>query len=848
VSEISAGWYKVAGNAIDTNTLGPLLLHAVDGSNVADKEYEIVAFDPQSASAMITGINSLAPPTNWNLDSIDGSGRRDLGKWLGVAPNALKNGNVPVVHSNAHQTWRVRVGDGNDSTGNGSDSTPYATFRKPTLVGASYDEVELGPGLYPVTTGCTFPQFFAVRGRGRAMTQVMIDNTGTPIHVRNALFEHLTIRFTRYTFAVTVTGGSSGTITYTVSVGNQSDTVTVAYNASTATLQSAIEGLGFIGTGNAPVTGSPGAYTVTFARLLGAYLQPDEVRLSAAGSGGFGGTVTAYLTPTTFLLGAVNGDEPVRLEFNDAELIGESDVLEVPAYSDLSFTDCTIRTRVDMLHGGPLKRLTLTRSSLINYGNTQSDPGNFTLSATGILSTTADESHVTDTLIDVRDGIAGTYAVSVGAGQKFTMEGGRIHTQTVYGTPEYALVVDANAGPVLLIDVDIDRSKVSDPGNKVQYLTRAQAMDWRAPIQATEATTIDNVTINSNVTKINGTSIAGTGTRVADAFVSMLNVASPAFTLASVNQTGDGYAIVSSGTFGLSAINTKLGTPAGASVSVDIAAVKTDSGNLISRLGAITGTGVNTVLGFFKALLSKVASAPSDIGGTFDPATDSAEAIVDVGVNVKKVGGQTATATGAVDFDDLGSGGGGGSLSGPSSVTLTFHDSGGSAVPLVDFTVVGQGSSRANGSGVAAFGLSDGTYTVVARPTSGTLFANYSLTVSGTTAATITGTGITITGASDPATTNAYLTTYDAHGAKASGVTVTFKLLTPPGTAGQAHTGDTFSATSSGTSLNNLQVVLLRGAIYQAWRGTDEARGRKKVFTTDDETTFQLPEILGFDT
>lgn len=53
--------------------------------------------------------------------------------------------------------------------------------------------------------------------------------------------------------------------------------------------------------------------------------------------------------------------------------------------------------------------------------------------------------------------------------------------------------------------------------------------------------------------------------------------------------------------------------------------------NLLARLGAWTGSGVNTVLGAFKALLSKVASAPSDIGGTFDPAADSTEAIRDRG-------------------------------------------------------------------------------------------------------------------------------------------------------------------------------------------------------------------------
>ena len=54
-------------------------------------------------------------------------------------------------------------------------------------------------------------------------------------------------------------------------------------------------------------------------------------------------------------------------------------------------------------------------------------------------------------------------------------------------------------------------------------------------------------------------------------------------------------------------------------------------GPILDRLGAWTGTGVNTVLGAFKALLSKDASAPSDIGGTFDPATDSLEALRDRG-------------------------------------------------------------------------------------------------------------------------------------------------------------------------------------------------------------------------
>jgi hypothetical protein len=58
---------------------------------------------------------------------------------------------------------------------------------------------------------------------------------------------------------------------------------------------------------------------------------------------------------------------------------------------------------------------------------------------------------------------------------------------------------------------------------------------------------------------------------------------------------------------------------------------QTDLQTLLNRIGAWTGSGVNTILGAFKALLSKAASTPSDIGGTFDASTDSTEAIRDRG-------------------------------------------------------------------------------------------------------------------------------------------------------------------------------------------------------------------------
>lgn len=50
-------------------------------------------------------------------------------------------------------------------------------------------------------------------------------------------------------------------------------------------------------------------------------------------------------------------------------------------------------------------------------------------------------------------------------------------------------------------------------------------------------------------------------------------------------QSGDSYGIVNSGTYGNAALNTKLGTPAGASVSADIAAVKSDSAAILVDTG-----------------------------------------------------------------------------------------------------------------------------------------------------------------------------------------------------------------------------------------------------------------------
>lgn len=98
------------------------------------------------------------------------------------------------------------------------------------------------------------------------------------------------------TDVVTITGSPTGG-TFTVSVtagGSTQTTAGVAYNASAATLQTAIQGLSNVGTGNATVTGSAGGpYTITFANLAG------TVTVTASGAALTGGTSPAAAATQT---------------------------------------------------------------------------------------------------------------------------------------------------------------------------------------------------------------------------------------------------------------------------------------------------------------------------------------------------------------------------------------------------------------------------------------------------------------------------------------------------------------------------------------------------------------------
>lgn len=104
---------------------------------------------------------------------------------------------------------------------------------------------------------------------------------------------------------VTITGTPTGG-TFTLTWNGQT-TAAIAYNATAAAVQTALEALSNIGVGDVAVTGGPGpgtAYTVTFR---GALSDQDVAALTATAS--LTGGTTPGVTIATTTAGAVDADE-----------------------------------------------------------------------------------------------------------------------------------------------------------------------------------------------------------------------------------------------------------------------------------------------------------------------------------------------------------------------------------------------------------------------------------------------------------------------------------------------------------------------------------------------------------
>lgn len=256
--------------------------------------------------------------------------------------------------------------------------------------------------------------------------------------------------------------------------------------------------------------------------------------------------------------------------------------------------------------------------------------------------------------------------------------------------------------------------------------------------------------------------------------------------------------------------------------------------NITNYIGAFTGTGVNTILGFFRALLSKAAAVPSDVGGTFDPITDSTEAIADAALTSSNIDARLSAYHAATKSEldaaiteikgpgwetpndtlhNIASQSGMGAY----TITLTVND----GTNLVENATVRLTSgvlsytANTNVSGVASFSLDGATYSV-AITKSGYAFTPTTLVISADTTYTYS-MSATIIPASDPTFVTGYLYCYDETGIVEAGVTVELALYTATG-SGIGFNTQTRSSVSNSQGLVSF-TNLLPGAAYMVRRG-----------------------------
>jgi len=293
--------------------------------------------------------------------------------------------------------------------------------------------------------------------------------------------------------------------------------------------------------------------------------------------------------------------------------------------------------------------------------------------------------------------------------------------------------------------------------------------------------------------------------------------------------------------------------------------------NVKDRIGAFTGSGINTVLGFFQALLRKDVSIPSDIGGTFDPSTDSLEAIQEAGgitdwtvnereqiryrlkmdgdtdaptdtdlpeVNVVQIEATDATDQLATLIDAPGGG--------ANTVNLSVENDSAAAVEGATLRIIKSGetdivrTTDVNGEAIAY--LDNGTYSVnVTAP--GHDGDSFSLVVSGATTPSAYVIDLTITPTqTGPTISTGYAFVHDEDGDGEDGVVCTCRLTDGSGDAGYGRDMAEKTGTSSGGG--NISIDgFLRGCVYMCKLGD----GDEERIEVPDAPTFQLPEMLRTD-
>jgi hypothetical protein len=272
--------------------------------------------------------------------------------------------------------------------------------------------------------------------------------------------------------------------------------------------------------------------------------------------------------------------------------------------------------------------------------------------------------------------------------------------------------------------------------------------------------------------------------------------------------------------------------------------ITTTSGDAI-KLNPTGGRAINGITGGIAGVDWSELLNPTATVGLTSTTINSSQAVnaADIG-GISAAGLLSAAGEGSSLFFTHAPSGGGSGGSGPIPFTVTVTDPSSNPIQnaLVSLTqggIVYWGAT--NVSGQVSFSLSAVTY-VVAIIAPGFTFTPVSLVVTTTGSIAYALTLAVPPSSVTPPTCLAYLTTLDGTGAIESGVQIQFQFVSDDAAAGISTDTSIITATSVGTSPNNLAQQLRQNSTYQARRGSQITWVK---FTTGNSSTFQIPEIIG---
>lgn len=219
--------------------------------------------------------------------------------------------------------------------------------------------------------------------------------------------------------------------------------------------------------------------------------------------------------------------------------------------------------------------------------------------------------------------IVSTIADNESSATAYTAAAGNVETITTLGTFATPTTgkcrlkeVDATNHPGLY-ELQIDNARYAVSGAKeltiyIHGVANMQVTPIKIPLTTVDpySSTFGLGTLACNLVSILGTSLTETvGGYLAAGFKKLFDVASPALTMASVNQTGDSYA--------------RIGAPSGASLAADIL-------SLYNRLGAPAGVSTAADIAGVKSVVDAIGTAVTNLNNLSAKANIFGSALLEI--------------------------------------------------------------------------------------------------------------------------------------------------------------------------------------------------------------------------